>query len=54
MTTLTDLLIALIFIKDQLSSTDIPVLVDGKEIIDVELVSGSTSDLKVKITTKNE
>lgn len=54
MTTLTELLIALIYIKDQLNSTNIPVLVDGKEILDVKLTFNSKSDLKVKITTKNE
>lgn len=52
MKTLTELLIALSSIRNQVNSTDIPILIDGKEIDSV--VFDTKSELKVKISTKNE
>lgn len=50
-TTLSSLIAELAKIKDQLSSTGIPLTVDGKEI---ETISLTCNPLKVEIKTKEE
>lgn len=49
MKTLTELILALANIRDQLNSTDIPITIDGKNIESVEFIT--KPELKVEIKT---
>lgn len=52
MKTLTELILALANIKDQLNSTDIPVTIDGKKIESVEFIT--KPELKVEIKMEKQ